>query len=105
MEKLIDVDALRSAYQHSRRWTSQRARWDASDPGAPSNACRYCEKFWRRWTGSKLDGHAACVVTEDFKRHVGDLLRAPTVTYAMIADVIDVSTSVVRSWSLSIVKK
>lgn len=68
----------------------------------PINTCRYCGKHWRLWTGSKLDGHAACVVTEDFKRRVGELLRSPTVTYSMIAETIGLTPSIVRSWTFPI---
>lgn len=98
----FDEQALRDEYHAARRTVSQRARWDASDPGAPSNTCRYCEKHWRRWNGSKLDGHAACVVTEDFKEHIKDLLRSPMVSYAAISSVLGVSASVVRSWTFPI---
>lgn len=82
---------------------AQFARWDADDPGADSNACRYCGRHWRRWCGSKLDGHAACVVTADFKLRLVDLLRSsPKVTYAAIAVVLGVTPAVVRSWTFPI---
>jgi hypothetical protein len=98
----LDVDALRDEFHCARMIASQRARWDASDPGAPPNTCRYCGKHWRRWVGSKLDGHAACIVTDDFKRRVGVLLRSPTVTYEAIGRAIDVTPAVVRSWTFPI---
>jgi hypothetical protein len=83
---------------------SQRARWCADDPGADLNTCRYCGKHWRRWAGSKLDGHAACIVTGDFKHRLVILLRSPTVTYQAIAvaDAIGVTPAVVRSWTYPI---
>jgi hypothetical protein len=96
----FDADALRDDFQAARRIVLQRALWDA--PDTPTNTCRYCGKHWRRWTGSKLDGHAACVVTEDFKRHVGELLRSPTVTYSMIAETIGLTRAIVRSWTFPI---
>ncbi len=98
----IDGTALRDDYRISRMIASQGARWDASDPGAPPNTCRYCEKHWRRWANSQLDGHAACVVTEDFKRRVSEILRSPTVTFAVVAEAIGVTPSVVRSWTFPI---
>jgi hypothetical protein len=101
----IDVQALRDAFYASRRSQSQLARWDASDPGAPPNTCRYCGRHWRRWTGSQLDGHAACIVDEDFKKHVGRLLQSPTVTYAAVGSVIGVTAAVVRSWTFPIRSK
>lgn len=98
----IDADALRDEFHAARRLTSQRARWDAADPGAPPDACRYCGRHWRRWEGSKLDGHAACIVTEDFKLRVKRLLKSPTVTYEAVGRVIGVSAAVVRSWTFPI---
>jgi hypothetical protein len=98
----IDAVALRDAFHAARRSVSQQARWDASDPGAPPNTCRYCGQYWRRWFGSQLDGHAACIVTEDFKQHVSSLLRSPTVTYAAVSGVIGVTPAVVRSWTFPI---
>lgn len=98
----IDDASLRDAFHAARLVMSQRARWCADDPGADPNACRYCGHYWRRWAGSKLDGHAACVVTEDFKSHIRETLRAPEVTYAAVAQVLDVSPAVVRSWAFPI---
>ena len=96
-----DHQKLRDRYHHARMITSQRARWDASDPGREPNTCRYCGRHWIPWAGSKLDGHAACVVTPEFKAHVAELLRAPSISYAKIAAIIGVSASVVRSWTLA----
>jgi hypothetical protein len=101
--KKFDVAALRDEFRLSNLVVSQRARWCAGDPGAEPNTCRYCGKHWQRWTGSKLDGHAACIVTEDFKRHVGELLRSsPTMTYVAVAEAIGVTPAVVRSWTYPI---
>lgn len=71
---MLDAIALRDAYRHSNMVASQRARWCSGYPGAEPNTCRYCGRHWRQWTGSKLDGHAACIVTEDFKLRVAELL-------------------------------
>jgi hypothetical protein len=97
----LDAAALRDEYRLSNLVASQRARWCADDPGADPNTCRYCGLYWRRWPGSKLDGHAACIVTEDFKRRVGEILRSPTVTYAEVAAAIGTTPGVVRSWAFS----
>ena len=99
---LIDVSALRDAFHLSNMSASQRALWCSGYPGATPNTCRYCGRHWRQWVGSKLDGHAACIVTEDFKRRLVELLRAPDVTFAMVADAIGVTPSVVRSWTYPI---
>lgn len=98
----LDESALRAAFHAARRIMSQRAHWDVDDPGAPPNTCRYCKKSWRHWAGSKLDGHAACIVPEDFKRHVGEILRSPKVTYAALAEIIGTTAGVVRSWAFAV---
>ena len=66
------------------------------------DVCSYCGRRWRRWANSKLDGHAACIVTEDFKQRVREILRSPAITYANVADAIGVTPSVVRAWSFPI---
>lgn len=99
MTPLFDAAALRDAFRHSNMTKSQRALWCAGFPGATPNTCRYCGKHWRQWAGSKLDGHAACIVTEDFKEHLREILCSPHVTYQLLANAIGVSTSVIRSWT------
>jgi len=94
--------ALRDAFHTANMIVSQRALWCSGYPGATPNTCRYCGRHWRQWAGSKLDGHAACIVTEDFKQRLMELLRSPQVTYTAIADAIGVTPSVVRSWTYPI---
>jgi hypothetical protein len=95
----FDVQALRDEFCAARRSASQRACWDANDPGAPPDTCRYCGKFWRHWSGSQLDGHATCVVDDDFKQHVMRILRSsPLVTFSAVAAAMGVTISVVRAW-------
>lgn len=98
----FDAAALRDAFRWSNMTRSERALWCEGHPGADPDTCRYCGKHWRQWAGSKLDGHAACIVTEDFKRHLFDLLQSPTITYAAVARAIGVTPSVVRSWTYPI---
>lgn len=103
MSHEVPRDELLEEFHAARRSVSQCAAWDASDPSLPANTCRYCGKHWRRWAGSQLDGHAVCLVTEDFKRYVGELLRSsPMVTYKAVAKVIGVTPAVVRSWTFPI---
>ena len=97
----IDAVALRDAFRFSNMSASQRALW-CSGYDAEPNTCRYCGRHWRQWAGSKLDGHAACIVTDDFKQQLIELLRSPEVTYAAIANAIGVTPSVVRSWTFPI---
>jgi hypothetical protein len=95
----IDAASLRDEFRVSNLVASQSARWCADDPGALPDTCRYCGKHWCRWAGSKLDGHAACIVTDDFKRQLAALLRhSPDVTYQAVANAIGVSLAVVRAW-------
>lgn len=96
---IVDTGALRDDFRLSNMIVSQRARWCADYPGAEPNTCRYCGKYWRLWAGSKLDGHAACIVTNDFKGRLNAILRSPHVTYTMVANAIGVSPAIVRSWT------
>lgn len=101
----FDPSALRDEFRLSNLVASQRARWCADDPGAEPNTCRYCGLSWRRWFRSQLDGHAACIVTEDFKQRLVDLFEAsPSTTFAMVATAIGVSAKVVRSWTFPITR-
>ena len=100
---VFDASALRDSYRFSNMSASQRALWCSGHPGAEPNTCRYCGRHWRQWVGSKLDGHAACIVTDDFKQKVAELLRSsPTITYQAIAAAIGVTPAVVRSWTYPI---
>jgi hypothetical protein len=98
----FDATALRDAFRNSNMECSRRALWCRDYPGAPPNTCRYCGKSWRQWAGSKLDGHAACIVTDGFKQQLMEVLKPSTVTYQMIADAIGMSPSVVRSWTFPV---
>lgn len=98
----FDPAALRDSFHVSNLVASQHALWPPGDPEADPDKCRYCGDYWRRWAGSKLDGHAACIVTDDFKRRILELLRPSTVTYRAVAEALGVSISVVRSWTFPI---
>lgn len=99
----FDACKLRDDFRFANMTMSQRALWCSGYPGAEPDMCRYCGKHWRQWAGSKLDGHAACIVTPEFKRRLADLLRSsPGVTYASVAVAIGVTTAVVRSWTYPI---
>jgi hypothetical protein len=98
---MIDVRALREEFIAARQQALAQARWSADDPKVPPDVCRYCGRHWQRRAGSRLDGHAACIVPEDFKQRVGDLLRPAPMTYAVIADALDVTPNIVRSWAFS----
>jgi hypothetical protein len=95
----FDAAALLAEYQAARLLAQQQACWDEGDPTRPLKSCRYCGKTWQPFAGSRLDGHAACLIGEGFKQRVGDLLRLPTVTYAGVAEALGITSGVVRSWA------
>jgi hypothetical protein len=94
----FDAVALRAEYLAARQLAQQQVRWDVGDSRG-LRICRYCGKSWQPFAGSRLDGHAACLVGASFKRRVGELLRLPTVTYAEVAETLGVTSGVVRSWA------
>ena len=97
----VNAEALRREFFTAKQIAIHQARWGIDGPGVPPDVCRYCGQHWQHRIGSRLDGHAACIVPEDFKRRIGELLRSPLVTYATIADVLDVTSGIVRSWAFS----
>jgi len=97
-----DRAALVVAFCTSKAVAAQQAVWSCTDPKMPVDTCRYCGKRWQLRFGSRLEGHAACIVTEDFKRRVGAILRKePRLTYAVLAEVLGVTPGIVRSWAFS----
>lgn len=99
---VVTLTELRDRYRWACNAASVRALWCRDYPGAEPNTCRYCGKHWRQWFGSKLDGHSKCIVDEEFKAWLRELLRDPKLTYEKIAKAIDVTPSVVRSWTFPI---
>jgi hypothetical protein len=98
---VIDTVALLEEFHTAKQIVAQHARWSATD-AVPVNTCRYCGRYWQHRFGSRLDGHAACIVTEDFKRRVGEVLRSsPTVTYRSLAKTLGVTPGIVNSWAFS----
>ena len=86
---------LRAAYDADHAECQRAARLPSK---TPPTTCRYCGKYWRYWQGSKLEGHAQCMVSDEFKRYMSVLLGSPHVTYQIIADALGVSVSTVRAW-------
>jgi hypothetical protein len=65
----------------------------------PQNTCRYCGRHWKRWAGSQVDGHAACIVGDAFKAHLARVLRGNArLTYARLGVAFSISPSIIRSW-------
>ena len=90
--KLVD---LRTVYDADR---DDRMRNALHPSECPAGICRYCGKHWRHWAGSKLDGHAQCMVSFSFKQHLAALLFNSTVSFQVVADALGVSQSTVRAW-------
>lgn len=102
----VTIESLRKLYEADRALTSFHAYWDVGDPDAPPNLCRYCGKHWARWVGSKLDGHSACMVTDDFRQTLRELCWGhPEFTHKVLAEALGVSCSVVRMWLQPILDK
>lgn len=93
---------IRDRFHIANLVASQNAKWCSDYPGADPDTCRYCGRHWRKWSGSKLDGHARCIVDGGFKRWLRDLMRDPALTYPKIAEVIGVTPGIVRSWTFPI---
>lgn len=91
---------LCESFSRARDEASAAARYAPDD--APPDTCRYCGDHWRRWAGSKLDGHAKCIVTDSFKGELAAVLRNPRIGYSDVALAIGVTPSVVRSWTFPI---
>lgn len=67
-------------------------------PNGGWQSCRYCGLPWRPWAGTKLDGHAVCVVpphVQDFAYH---LASTGCVTTNRLAVRFSVSPSTVMAW-------
>jgi hypothetical protein len=75
---------------------------DARYPAAgecPVDRCRYCGERWILWAGSKLDGHAKCLVPDSFKTSVRDAMaKQPALTFHAVAAALGVTDAVVRAW-------
>lgn len=61
--------------------------------------CRYCNSYWRPVAGTLLDGHAACVVSDEFKTRLAAVMRwHPEFGYHVVSAALGVSYATVRAW-------
>lgn len=81
-----------------REYTRARAQRETIAEDCGPDLCRYCGRWWRKWPGSILDGHAQCMVTEEFKLLAHEVYREPTISVQEMADAIGVGTGVIRAW-------
>lgn len=102
MTSILDstLEILHAAYTADR---AECARAATSIADTPRNTCGYCGRFWRPFGGSKLAGHATCVVSEAFQRQVEFRYRTdPRLTMVAIARKLDVSVATVVAWVRSV---
>ncbi len=75
---------------------NQRKRFD---PAVPDGVCPYCKLAWRKVNGTKLDGHAKCIVSPEFRAEYAKLMtQNGWLTYARIGQELGVTTSIARAW-------
>lgn len=67
--------------------------------------CRYCGKYRGSWQGSKLDGHALCLVSPEFRHALAVAMRDPRLTYDLVAQTLGVPKTTVRAWYREAVKR
>lgn len=91
---------LRELFENARIEAVTSARFTRAS--CPANTCRYCGLWWVPVFGTRLDGHARCIVPLDFIEAVTSLWRSdPKLTVQAIADALDVSKATVTSWCSS----
>ncbi len=93
----MTIDELPAAFAAARTTASGAARFA---PGkAPAHTCRYCGEFWSYYGASNNDGHAVCIVPEEFRRAVEKMWRySPTLNMQTIAGVCGVSKKTINAW-------
>lgn len=91
----IKLDALRWSYGVERDYRNA-----TSPPLAetPHGTCRYCGKTRQHYAGSKLDGHAGCMVGDGFKRQLAEAMRDPRLNYDLLAGALGVTSTTIRAW-------
>ncbi len=83
---------LRAAYEADRA-----ERLAGAIPEPPPNICRYCGQHRWELPGSRLDGHARCVVSHAFKARLISVLNGrPPVSYKAAA--LALGVDVIRAW-------
>jgi hypothetical protein len=93
---VLTIDQLPDAYAKA----LAEALAAASSPEAGPGLCRYCGVRWIPLPGSKLTGHALCVVTPEFRAALEEMYRAsPKLTRQALAYLLGVSISTVVAWT------
>ena len=93
----LTLDELPQALASARAAASAAAQFSAGE--APPRTCRYCGRFWTWQGASNNDGHAACLVTESFRRALEELWRSsPTMNMQALASMCGTSKATINAW-------
>lgn len=97
----MTLDELPEAFAAARVTASTAAIYPRAS--TPRNTCRYCGRFWKAVPGTRIDGHARCVVGVAFQHAVHELRwNDPALTRHRIGEVCGVSSSVVSAWTTNV---
>lgn len=87
------MEDLATAYAHSHDIADKTAISDVA------GKCRYCGAGWIPWPGTRLNGHARCVVTADFQDELWRLwLRSKELSLAVASQLCGVPQGYIKSW-------
>jgi hypothetical protein len=91
---MLSLAELPMAFAGARAQTLVAAR------SVAASLCRYCGKRWTPLPTGRLDGHALCVVTLEFREALDELLRSSaTITRHQVADLLGVPHSTIKAWT------
>lgn len=89
----LTLDRLPAAY------ATARAEAIATAQPVTPGLCRYCGRPWAPPVGTRLDGHALCSITPEFREALSALYRSsPAIRREHIAAQLDVPVSIVVAW-------
>lgn len=95
----LTVESARQAFLAASEAAARAARFA---PGAaPPWTCRFCGRHWAFWnlSNGKSEGHAVCLVTEEFRVAVRDLwFASPALNMDRLARAIGVTPRIVNAW-------
>lgn len=96
---MTSLEMLAVEYDLARQETHRTARFANGGDARHGLQCRYCGKHRQAWRGTRLDGHARCVVTPAFMLLVLEVFEAvPGLTMREVASMLGVSQPTIRAW-------
>lgn len=95
--------ARESMLEIERLWAHDRVRLAMSPTNTveegTTGPCRYCGEPWRRWMGSKIDGHALCLVSPEIRDDIVAIIaRSAMLRVEDVAAQLGLTTAVMRAW-------